>query len=372
MPPGPPPHIAAGALGRCLFFKAKAKRTSSAWKRRSLSNWSIVRIIAIGAVGMSRRTKEPYSPELLRWPVVRASSPMRRQAARVAATALFIFVHAACTSESTKTLAVAAQRQASFGVIRLEQQVDTRNAELQSHTDVQIAFANYSGLAKSTLETLLGIDRRLGRDDQCALASNSASAVDMTAARVELADLGRVHVDNGTAEVEVPARAFPEIGGSFIGGVTYTERFETPPLTHGAPELRLRTTGSPQIAAFELSSESPHAPQNVRIDQQLLSANIHLQKRTSTPYLVQWDTAEGLAGDEIELRLSAAGATVVCNATDDGQFSLPADLVEVLRGREECVSLLFGRRRSQTMASADVDFITLQLQSSQSFCVHMD
>jgi hypothetical protein len=117
--------------------------------------------------------------------------------------------------------------------------------------------------------------------------------------RAELLDIGDLGLRIPAGPVKLTRQAFPTVT-DFISGVLYTtrERLADSPVGH---EIRLYSTGSSSVVAFDVAVESAEFPRGVTLD----SAPIAEVSRISTLSNLDLRWEPGHAGDRIWVEIAA-------------------------------------------------------------------
>jgi hypothetical protein len=232
----------------------------------------------------------------------------------------------------------------TVGVLEVERHVDADGALITA------AFARYQGLSEGDVLPLIGTSAR-AELDACvlvddALSADAIAAFDPAASDVELIDAGTVEVRLADVTTRLVPRTFPDVA-SVMAGVFYAGE-ATLPLPSQDDAYVLRSAGSGQVGAFELSLASPSEVTVVVFgdDDGAVARDRMLE--------FSWLPGATADGDVVEIELASRGGTLACRATDDGSFRIEPSVLANLAADSDA-ELLVRRVRTRSFTAEGLD-----------------
>jgi hypothetical protein len=230
----------------------------------------------------------------------------------------------------------------------LRQEAGARPARLDDdgRTVLRAAFARYQGLEEPEVLSLLGIagleaptlpTTLPDGDGSCRLAEADPEALPVDA-QVDLLDVGELHVAVGESEAHLAPRSFPDLA-SVLAGVVYAGDAALTAPSPGDAYL-FRADGGFEVEAFEAEVPAPVAVEGLSlvgadgtgVDLEPGSRGAVEMARTGAVSFY-WATGED-AGAAVEVEVMAGETVLTCVARDEGQLTVPAELVSALSADE--------------------------------------
>ncbi|MEM9195537.1 MAG: hypothetical protein AAGF12_40580 [Myxococcota bacterium] len=265
---------------------------------------------------------------------------------------------AACTAPSVVDDAGAIDGSlGSVGLVQIERLASADPRLSGDQALVEAAFARYRSVDGRAVLGLLGGPAT--DTDRCVLLAGG-DAMGQPEASVELVDMGSLDVSVAGTESRVFPRTFPDLAG-VVSGAFYAEDALLAPARAELDEYLVSATGTSQVPAFEALVVPPAGFSELEIDGLSADGLSELVRGTDIPVL--WDAGDPM--DYVELEIAASGRTVSCVAQDDGQFTVPGDVMTGLEVDAEArVSVRRVRRELFDLAGFDAAWASVAVTST--------
>jgi hypothetical protein len=206
------------------------------------------------------------------------------------------------------------------GIVLVERLVSVGRDPAGELTNVSAKFMRLSGSADPELvERVVGSRLDLPATlPGCAVLGDDGAASLHGLGRVVLLDAGdEVLLRAGEQVLPLDRRAFPDVGGAVFGQF-YTSRDASSELPAPARYV-LESSGSVEMDRLVLAADGPAAPDDVRVADQPLGADLQLEAGQNA--VVRWRTSSDARPDDViyvDVGSAQSGAVVRCAFPDAG------------------------------------------------------